>query len=195
MHAAGAERDDLALTRGFLAPSRLRGDPRGLTEEAEQRGLVLRPFDVRALDAEHGLVRLEEQPLVHRPHVHRLALEEGCDFLDARENAPLPVFGEGLQVDLGLDPLAVTAMSEDLNGAREIHIGDLAALDVGVGGGVKRALRGVRHSLCDPRVTPKVAKSVAEPLGQVKPAFPGYGGTPPPGASIDHAAFSRNSAA
>src|SRR5262249_57721553 len=59
-------------------------------------------------------------------------------------------------------------MGEDLYGAREVDIGDLAALDIGIGGGVKRTLRGVRHSLCAPRSTPKVAKSVSEPGGQVK---------------------------
>src|SRR5438309_10605177 len=63
-------------------------------------------------------------------------------------------------------------MGQDLDGAREVDIGNLAALDVGVGGGVKRALRGVRHGLCDPRVATKVAKSVSEPGGQVKLASP-----------------------
>src|SRR5262249_38678458 len=79
-----------------------------------------------------------------------------------------PVLGKRLQVDLGLDPLSITAMGEDLYGAREVNIGDLAALDVGIGGGVKRALRGIRHSLCAHRSSPKVAKSVSEPGGQVK---------------------------
>src|SRR5438309_11097601 len=67
-------------------------------------------------------------------------------------------------------------MGQDLDGAREVDIGNLAALDVGVGGGVKRALRSVRHSLCDPRVTTKVAKSVSEACGQVKLASPGRRG-------------------
>src|SRR5438309_10304315 len=67
-------------------------------------------------------------------------------------------------------------MGQDLDGAREVDIGNLAALDVGVGGGVKRALRGVRHGLCDPRVATKVAKSVSEPGGQVKLASPGRAG-------------------
>src|SRR5262249_59594752 len=87
---------------------------------------------------------------------------------DGGENSPLPVLGKRLQVDLGLDPLSITAMGEDLYGAREVNIGDLAALDVGIGGGVKRALRGIRHSLCAHRSSPKVAKSVSEPGGQVK---------------------------
>src|SRR5439155_6881840 len=81
-----------------------------------------------------------------------------------------------LQVDLGLDAFAVVQVGQDLHGAREVDIGDLAALDVGVGGGVKRALRSVRHSPCDPRVTTKVAKSVSEACGQVKLASPGRRG-------------------
>src|SRR2546428_6271101 len=59
-------------------------------------------------------------------------------------------------------------MGQDLHRAREVDIGDLAALDGGVGGGVKRALRGIRHSVCALRTTPKVAKSVAEARSQVK---------------------------
>src|SRR5439155_22968312 len=81
-----------------------------------------------------------------------------------------------LQVDLGLDAFAVVQVGQDLHGAREVDVGNLAALDVGVGGGVKRALRSVRHSLCDPRVTTKVAKSVSEACGQVKLASPGRRG-------------------
>src|SRR2546428_12305934 len=78
-------------------------------------------------------------------------------------------------------------MGQDLHRAREVDIGDLAALDGGVGGGVKRALRGIRHSVCALRTTPKVAKSVAEARSQVK-LGPGRtrlggggGGGPPPG--------------
>src|SRR5438094_830380 len=79
-------------------------------------------------------------------------------------------------VDFGLDAFAVVQVGQDLHGAREVDVGNLAALDVGVGGGVKRALRSVRHSLCDPRVTTKVAKSVSEACGQVKLASPGRRG-------------------
>jgi hypothetical protein len=50
VHPARAEADDLALAGGFLAAGGLRRDPGRLTEQAEQRGLVLRPVDVDALD-------------------------------------------------------------------------------------------------------------------------------------------------
>ena len=107
--------------------------------------------------------------------VDRLALEERGNLLDSREDAPLPILRKGLQIDLGLDALPVIPMGQDLDRAREVDVGDFAALDVGVGSGVKRALRGVRHIVCDPRVTTKVAKSVSEAWGQVKLATPEVG--------------------
>src|SRR3989475_7055445 len=145
MHATRAEGDHLPLTRRLLAARRLRGDTGRLGQEAEQRRLVLRPLDVRALDAEDGLVGLEDRALVHRPHVHRLALEQRRDLLDAGQDAPRPVLGKALEVHLGLHALAIVAMLQDLDGAGEIDVGDLAALDVGVSGGVERTLWSVRH--------------------------------------------------
>src|SRR5438093_1730870 len=191
VHAPRPEGDHLALARRLLAARRLCGDARRLAEEAEQRRLVLGPFDVCALDAEHGLLRLAEDPLVHCPHVHRLTFEEGRSFLDAGENTPLPVLREGLQIDLGLDSLAVAAMGQDLHRAREVDVGHLAALDVGVGGGVKRALRSIRHSVCALRTTPKVAKSVAEARSQVKLGPRSIVGSGRGGGRDDHAARVR----
>src|SRR5262249_58591633 len=70
VHTPRPERDNLSLARGLLATSRLGGDARGLAEETEQRRLVLRPLDIRALDAHHRLIRLEEKTLVPPPHTH-----------------------------------------------------------------------------------------------------------------------------
>src|SRR5207245_8776506 len=70
MHATRAEGDHLPLTRRLLAARRLRGDTGRLAQEAEQRRLVLRPLDVRALDAEDGLVGLEDRAVVTRPPLH-----------------------------------------------------------------------------------------------------------------------------
>src|SRR4030095_2042016 len=78
---------------------------------------------------------------------------------------------------------SISMMSSAKLSAGALAMGDLAALDVGIGGGVKPALRGGRHSLCAPRSTPKVAKSVSEARGQVKlppsrsgAGFRGWGG-------------------
>src|SRR5258706_15284769 len=163
-----AERDHLSLARRLLAARGLRRDAGRLAQEAEQRRLVLRPLDVRALDAEDGLVGLEDRALVHRRHVDRLALEQRRDLFDAGEDAPLPVLGKALEVHLGLDALAIVSMLQDLNGAGEVDVGDFAALDVGVSGGVERTLRSVRHSFFGARIAPKLAKSVSEAVGQVK---------------------------
>ena len=57
MHAARPEGDHLPLARRPLAARRLGGDAGGLAEEAEQRGLVLRPVEVVPLDHQHRLVR------------------------------------------------------------------------------------------------------------------------------------------
>src|SRR5262249_57081930 len=70
VHTPRPERDNLSLARGLLATSRLGGDARGLAEETEQRRLVLRPLDIRALDAHHRLIRLEENTPLHRPPPH-----------------------------------------------------------------------------------------------------------------------------
>src|SRR5881628_3309049 len=50
--------------------------------EAWQRGLVLRPLDVGALEDEHGLIGREQRALVHRAHGDRHALEQRGRLLD-----------------------------------------------------------------------------------------------------------------
>ncbi len=145
VHPAGAERDHLPIAGGLLAARCLGRDPRRLAEEAEQGRFVLRPFDVGALDAEHRLVRLEHGALVHRQHVHGHALEQRRGLFEAGEDAPPPVLGQALQIDLRLHALPVAAVDQDLDRARKIDVGNLAALDVGFGSGVERTLRG-RHS-------------------------------------------------
>ena len=141
MHAARAEGDDLPLARDLLAARGLRGDAGGLAEQAEQRGLVLCPLDVDAVDHDDRLVGVEDRPFVHRLHVDGHAFQQRRDLFDARQNAPLPIVGEALQVDLGLDPLPVVAMPEDLDRPLEVDVGDVAALDVGFSGGMETALR------------------------------------------------------
>src|SRR3989454_12360461 len=154
--SAGAERDHLAVSRGLLAARRFGRDPRGLAEQAEEGRLVLGPLDVGALDAEHRLEGLEHGPFVHRPDVHRHALEERPGLLDAGEDAPAPVLGQALQIDLRLHALLVPAVGEDLDRAAEIDVGHLAALDVGVGSGVEWTLRSVRHGvMCSSASAPK----------------------------------------
>jgi hypothetical protein len=149
VHAPGAERDHLALARRLLAARGLRGDARGLAEQTEEGGLVLRPLHVGALDDEHRLIGGEQRALVHGAHVDRHAVEQRRHLLDAGEHAPLPVFGEALEVDLGLHALAIAPVGQDLHRASEVDVGHLAALDLGVGCGVKRALRG-RHRIARP---------------------------------------------
>src|SRR5262249_60249754 len=78
--------------------------------------------------------------LVHRLDVDGHVFEERGRLLDARKHAPLPVFGEGLEVHLGPHPLAVAARLEDLHGALEVDVVDLAVLDLGVGRGGEWAL-------------------------------------------------------
>src|SRR6266571_1235918 len=141
MHAAGAERDHLPLTRRLLAAGRLGGDAGGLADQAEQGRLVPRPLDVGALERQHRLVRTKERALVHRAHRHRHTFEQRRGLVDAGQDAPLPVVGEALDVDLGLHALAVIAMPEDLDGPLEVHVRNVAALDLGVGCGVERAPR------------------------------------------------------
>src|SRR5436309_6696142 len=168
VHPAGAERDHLAVGRGLLAARGLGRDPRGLAEQAEEGRLVLGPLDVGPLDAEHRLVGLEDGPFVHGPDVHRHALQERRGLLDAREDAPAPVLREALQIDLRLHALLVPAVDQDLDRAREIDVGNLAALDVGVGGGVEWTLRSVRHMVYGLfGSTPESWKSVSEAPRQV----------------------------
>src|SRR5262249_5713589 len=88
--------------------------------------------------------------LVHRLDVDLHALEQPGGLLDAGQHPPMPVLGQGLQVDLGLDFLAIAPGVENLHGALEVDVGDLAGLDVGVGGRVKRLLRSWCHRCAGP---------------------------------------------
>src|SRR5690348_17978807 len=54
VHPARPERDDLARARRALAAGGLGGDAGGLAEEAQQRGLVLRPLGVRSEERRVG---------------------------------------------------------------------------------------------------------------------------------------------
>src|SRR5205085_5144430 len=69
---------------------------------------------------------------------------------DTDQHAPVPVLGQRFQVDLGLDVLAVAAGVEDLDGALEVDVGDVAGLDVGVGGRVERLLGTWCHRCAGP---------------------------------------------
>ena len=144
MHPPGSEADHLALPRRLLAAGRLGRDPRGLAEEAEERGLVLRPVHVDALDGEDGLVGAEHRPFVHGGHIDRQPVQEVGGLLDSRQDPPGPVPRQALQVHLGLDARPVASGPEDLHRPVEVDVGDLARLNFLVGRQMEGTL--VRHA-------------------------------------------------
>jgi hypothetical protein len=81
------------------------------------------------------------------PHVDGDAVEQRGGLLDPCQHTPVPVLGQRLEVDLGLDVLAVTPRGQDLDGALEVDVGDVAGLDLGVGSCVERPLAVRRHVL------------------------------------------------
>jgi hypothetical protein len=121
------------IARRALAAGGLGRDAGSLAEEAEQGGLVLRPLGVDPLDEEHRVLGPEERALVHGPDVHRQAFQQRSGLLDAGEHAERPVgLREALEPDLRLDVLVETPGVQDLDGAIEVDVRDLAGLDLGL---------------------------------------------------------------
>src|SRR5262249_17932732 len=124
----------------------------------------------------------EQGPLVHGPGVHGEPLEERRDLLDAGEDAESPVgLGEALEPDLGLDALSDVSRVQDLDGAREVDVGDLARSDLGLGGYVEgafgmachkrpRSLSGSRKSAA---IVPEYRGEVNRGAGRVASQPPG----------------------